>query len=348
MDDLKNAGFDMFPFFEMTPDLVCIANKAGYFKKVNPAVLEKLGYTEEELFATPIASFIHPEDKALTASTRAELLNGKALINFQNRYRTKSGNFIWLQWTSIYFAEKEVVFAIAKEVTEKKIIEKEVEEKYKKFKSLATHFKEHLEKDKKYIAIELHEELAQLASVAKLDIAWVNDNETGLTAAAKSRLEHALAVTNVLVNTMRKISFSISPNMLDDLGLHDTIEWLCKDFSILNGINCVFENNYDEAHLSKETKLDFFRICQEALSNVLTHAQASNVKISIDGVDDEVRLCIADDGKGFEINEQKYKWGLTTIRERVASINGRLSIESEIGKGTTICVMVRQELADIN
>ena len=56
MDELKNAAFDMFPFFEMTPDLVCIADKEGYFKKVNPAVIEKLGYTEEELFSKPIAS----------------------------------------------------------------------------------------------------------------------------------------------------------------------------------------------------------------------------------------------------------------------------------------------------
>ncbi|MES2881727.1 MAG: PAS domain S-box protein, partial [Bacteroidota bacterium] len=292
MDDLKNAGFDMFPFFEMTPDLVCIADKAGYFKKVNPSVIEKLGYTEEELFSKPIASFIHPDDKALTASTRAELLNGKALINFQNRYLTKSGNFIWLQWTSIYFAEKEVVFAIAKEVTEKKLIEKEVEEKYKKFKSLTTHFKQHLEKDKKYIAVELHEDLAQLASVAKMEIGWVNDNTPNLPQASKTRLEHALAVSNLLINTMRKISFSISPNMLYDVGLHETLEWMCNEFSSINGINCVFENNYDEELLTHETKLDFFRISQEALRNVVAHAQASHVKISIDAVDDKVRLCI--------------------------------------------------------
>lgn len=240
-----------------------------------------------------------------------------------------------------------MVFAIAKEVTERKLIEKEVEEKYKKFKSLATHFKQHLEKDKKYIAVELHEDLAQLASVAKMEIGWVNDNTPDLPQASKTRLEHALAVSNLLINTMRKISFSISPNMLDDVGLHDTLEWMCKEFSSINGVNCVFENHYNEELLSHETKLDFFRISQEALRNVVAHAQATSVKISIDAVDGYVRLCIEDDGKGFDSNVQKYKWGLTNMRERVASINGQFSIDSEPGKGTKICVMVMEGLEEL-
>ncbi|MGZ5191664.1 MAG: PAS domain S-box protein, partial [Flavisolibacter sp.] len=76
----------MSPFFEMTPDLVCIADKEGYFKKINHSVIKKLEYTREELFARPISTFIHPDDKDITRSTREEMLNGTALINFQNRY----------------------------------------------------------------------------------------------------------------------------------------------------------------------------------------------------------------------------------------------------------------------
>ena len=68
------------------------------------------------------------------------------------------------------------MFAIAKDISAKKQIEKEVEEKYAKFKSLATHFKSSIEADRKYLANELHEELAQLVSVLKLDLGWLNDN----------------------------------------------------------------------------------------------------------------------------------------------------------------------------
>src|SRR5688572_30739850 len=127
----------MTPFFEMTPDLVCIADKDGYFKKVNRSVIKKLEYSQEELFSKPISSFIHPDDKEITRLKRQELINGNELINFQNRYITKRNKIIWLDWTSVYFPENEVVFAIAKDVTERKETEKEIEEKYVKFKSLA-------------------------------------------------------------------------------------------------------------------------------------------------------------------------------------------------------------------
>ena len=144
----------MFTFFEMTPDLVCIAGKDGFFKKVNRAVIEKLGYSEEELFARHISSFMHPEDMEMTMLERTKLLNGTALTDLENRYVTRNGRIVWLHWTSIYLSDKEIVFAIAKDVTERKLAEKEIEEKYQKFKGLATHFKSSIEKDRKNFAIE--------------------------------------------------------------------------------------------------------------------------------------------------------------------------------------------------
>ena len=123
---LKTTEFEMFALFELTPDLVCIAGKDGFLKKVNPAVMQKLGYTAEEIYTRPIASFIHPEDRDMTGQVRAKLLNGEALLNFQNRYIRKNGTIIWLEWTSIYIPDKEIVFALAKDITERKLLENEV------------------------------------------------------------------------------------------------------------------------------------------------------------------------------------------------------------------------------
>src|SRR4051812_25610506 len=174
IEDLRNGEFDLFDFFEKTPDFVCIASKEGYFKHVNASVINKLGYTTEELFSKPISSFIHPDDKDLTSNRRENLLKGDSLLNFQNRYVAKNGTVIWLEWTSIYIEDKNVVFALAKDVTVRKQMEKEVEEQYKKFKDLAGHFKSSIEKDRKYLAAELHEELAQLASAVKVDVDWLS------------------------------------------------------------------------------------------------------------------------------------------------------------------------------
>ncbi|HEV7622428.1 MAG TPA: PAS domain-containing sensor histidine kinase [Flavisolibacter sp.] len=340
-----NFEFDRLPFFELTPDLVCIAGKDGFFKKINHSVIEKLEYSQEELFARPISFFIHPEDKDLTSKERIKLLNGIPLINFQNRYVTKSESVIWLHWTSIYFPDNEVVFAIAKDITERKQAEKEIEEKYKKFKSLATHFKSSIEKDRKYLAVELHEELAQLASVVKMDLDWLNDNISGISEPSKVRMDHALAVTEMLINSVRRISFAISPDMLDDIGLNETLKWLCNEFAILNGIPCFFESAYEEEDLNHEIKLDLFRICQEALSNIMYHAGASKVKINIKRIGDKINLSIIDDGKGFDLKQERQTSGLTGIRERVKFINGQLTIKTKTGKGTNICVTIANAVA---
>jgi len=335
---------EMFTFFEKTPVLVCIAGKDGYFRKVNPAVVSKLGYSIEELFAKPISSFIYHEDKVLTEQERAKLLEGKALINFQNRYVTKEGSIIWLEWNSIYFPEKEVVFAIAKDITERKLVEIEIEEKYRKFRSLAKHFKKTIEEERKYLALELHEELAQLAAVVRMDIDHITDELPTISPEAKNRIDHAIGVTELLINTIRRISFAMSPQMLDEHGLDETLKWHCKEFSLLNGIPCRFKSDYDETVLTKEIKLDFFRICQEALGNVMYHAQAASVEVSIEDIGNSIRLAISDDGKGFDKFKHRQTAGISSMRERAASINGELNILSEPGKGTTVSIEIEKHL----
>lgn len=344
MQHLVKPDIDFFSFFEMTPDLVCIAGKDGYFRKVNNAVLQTLEYSEKELFDNPISSFMHPDDKELTASKRAELLSGKALVNFQNRYITKRGNPVWLQWTSIYLSDKEIVFAIAKNITEKKLAEIAIEEKYLKFKSLATHFKHKIEKDRKYFAVELHEELAQLATAIKLDIESLNENLPVAPAPIKEKIKNVTVITRLMIETIKRIAFSVSPYVLEDLGLEEALRWNCKEFSILNNIECIFESDFEEAHLTHEMKMDFFRVCQESMSNIMRYAEATSVTVEINEKNNRVYLYITDNGKGFNLEQKKKTPGLTIMRELASSIDGELTITSELGKGTTICISVAKQL----
>ena len=108
------------PFFESSPDLMCVAGFDGYFKRINPALCHLLKYTEAELFARPINSFVHPEDQFLTQEHRRNIHGGKPLLNFENRYLTKDGEVVWLSWSSIPHEEQGLVYAIAKNVTYQK------------------------------------------------------------------------------------------------------------------------------------------------------------------------------------------------------------------------------------
>jgi PAS domain S-box-containing protein len=280
-----------------------------------------LGYSREELLLQPIANHMHPDDRQMTLNRRAQLLKGDTMVNFQNRYITKTGKIIWLEWTSVYLPERGLVFAIAKNITARKEMEHQVLEEFVKLKQQATQFKSNLEKDRKYVAAELHEDLAQLATAVKVDIDWISSN-VNAAAEGKSRIEHALVSADLLIDTIRRISFSISPGMLDDLGLDATLEWYCKEFSTSNGIGCSFESKYDESKLNKEVRLDFFRICQQVLSNIRRRGQAEKVKILITEKDGKVVLTI----DGIDGNEMAAP-GVISIHERVSSFGGRCVVE---------------------
>ncbi len=119
--------FDLDLFFNLTPDLVCIAGYDGFFKKINAAVSKTLEYTDEELMGRLISSFVHEDDRAITAKTRNQIIirDNKPLIDFENRYITKSGKIVWLAWTSIPIESDQLVFAIAKNITARKKLEEQ-------------------------------------------------------------------------------------------------------------------------------------------------------------------------------------------------------------------------------
>src|ERR1700749_22922 len=117
--------FNLEHFFELSEDLFCIAGYDGYFKKINSSVSKTLGYSNEELFAKPINSFIHPDDREITERNRENLKKDKPLLYFENRYLTKNGEIVWLSWTSMPIDSEKVVFAIAKNITHKKKIEED-------------------------------------------------------------------------------------------------------------------------------------------------------------------------------------------------------------------------------
>jgi PAS domain S-box-containing protein len=132
---------DLEVFFEHSPDLICVAGFDGYFRKINSAVCNTLGYTRAELFLAPISSFIYSEDKHVTAMRRKKILTGEALTNFDNRYVTKTGELVWLTWTSVPIPNKELVFAIAKNITYRKKLEE-----YKRIASILIHAEDSNEK----------------------------------------------------------------------------------------------------------------------------------------------------------------------------------------------------------
>ena len=106
--------------FDYSQDIICIADFNGYFKKINPVAFEILGYTEEELLKRPYSDFVHPDDLDITAKEVETLRKGEPSHYFENRYMTKAGKIIWFAWTATSSLEEKLIFAVAKNITDKK------------------------------------------------------------------------------------------------------------------------------------------------------------------------------------------------------------------------------------
>lgn len=104
-------------FFDLVPDMVCIASTDGYFKKINRAWQATLGYTEQEILSTPFLDFIHPDDRDATMNEVERLKGGQATVNFRNRYRCKDGSYKRLEWVATPCVDKKWLYASARDVT---------------------------------------------------------------------------------------------------------------------------------------------------------------------------------------------------------------------------------------
>ena len=237
--------------------------------------------------------------------------------------------------SAIQWAIEKHRLAEEKEKAEQTLLEQNIE-----LKKLSNYLKNVREDERKYISREIHDQLGQLASAIKIETDWLNINLTGLEPNARSRIKSILSTVTIMISTIRNIAMALRPSIIEELGLNASLRWQCQEFQRINGVTCDFEQSLRDEGIGDEVRTELFRICQECLTNIMRHANAERVRVSVTDLGDKVALQIADDGKGFDTRQKTTHLGLVGLRERAHSINGELNISSEPGKGTTISVFV--------
>ena len=146
-----------------------------------------------------------------------------------------------------------------------------------------------------------------------------------------------------IINSVRRISSGLRPEVLDEIGLGAAIDWQAREFQRRTGVRCLVEMPPRFADPDKERSTALFRIFQELLTNVARHANATRVDVKLQDIEDEgLMLTVSDNGRGIrddELQEGK-SLGFLGLRERVLAFGGAIEVQGEEGKGTTVSVTI--------
>lgn len=196
------------------------------------------------------------------------------------------------------------------------------------------------ETERRRIARELHDEIGQTLTGVKIAI-QASRLELGQQC---SGLDAAVEEVNSAIRRVRDLSLSLRPAMLDDLGLVATLHWYFDSIMQRSGINCEYLFRGAEKRLAPDLEIACFRVAQEALTNIVRHAKARNVKLTLMVKEKYVELIVADDGIGFNVRAARQRsargdsMGLSAMNERVVLAGGTLIVRSKKGSGTTVRV----------
>ena len=194
------------------------------------------------------------------------------------------------------------------------------------------------EEERQRLARELHDEAAQALTSLLVHLRLLeraHDPEK-----AQQQVQTLRDMTAQALEDVRRVALDLRPTILDDLGLGPALEWRVEEFNKVSGVHTTISIDGLERRLPRDIELIFYRVGQEALSNIARHAQAKNVAVSLRQENEVISLEIVDDGLGFEaVSTPKtngHGLGLVGMRERMAMVEGSLAIQTEPGQGTRI------------
>lgn len=220
-------------------------------------------------------------------------------------------------------------------------VEQQVAERTRELSSLSNFLQTHSEREKALLARELHDALGGILTPAKMDLAWLEGRladhpEYG------ARIKRLSALIDSGIDLKRRIIENLRPSLLDHLGLASALHWYVEQASRDAGIESRLMISERLERLPADLEIALYRLVQESVNNVVRHAHAKTLDLTLERTDEGLRLSIADDGVGIADLEyaKRLSHGLAGMMHRVRSVGGSFDVRSQLGKGTRIDVFV--------
>jgi len=357
-DDLKQYFLELDIIFENMPDAIFIGDKTG-IKKANKKLLDMYGFNNTEEINIHIkklprllrmrnfktGEFISDEDDVyIQALSGKNLTNDYAFID----PKTKHERIIKCTGIPIELNNKTAAaIVINTDITDRKFAEEKQEkllnrlvEAQNLMRTLSRSLIQVQEQERRNIARELHDEIGQSLTAIKIDM--LNIMRYTRSVKIQDQLKDSIQLVEESLNEVRELSLKLRPSILDDLGLLPAIRWYVDRQSQRTGIKGRVITKQIEENLSPEIQITCYRIVQEAITNIIKHADAGTFSVEFVKKSNDLHLWITDDGIGYDVSLARKKAingqssGVLGMQERAELVGGWLDIYSSPKKGTKV------------
>ncbi|HEY1151906.1 MAG TPA: PAS domain S-box protein [Pseudoduganella sp.] len=333
---LHDSEQRMRAVFETAVDAIITIDDRGVLERLNPAAQRMFGYSEDEVRGKNVSMLMPSPDRERHDGYLEHYLHTgeKRIIGIgrevQGQRRDGSVFPMELAVAEMRVSGRRMFTGLVRDITERKRMENRLRE-------LAVHQEKIKEQERTRIAQEIHDELGGLLTGIK---AYINVAIERAGDQPDSLLRDVQGLAQDAIETVRRVITDLRPSVLDQLGVWAALEWYVEQVQQRTGLHCTCEISPQaaELELDAERSTMLFRVAQEALTNVVRHADASEVRLSATRDKDAVLLTIADNGKGIDKGHllTKESFGIMGMHERTRGFGGVLTISGTPGKGTVL------------
>ncbi|RPI32729.1 MAG: histidine kinase, partial [Nitrospiraceae bacterium] len=219
--------------------------------------------------------------------------------------------------------------------------EEELRKSREELRNLSRYLREARESERTAIAREIHDELGQIITALRLELAWIRDTYKDHDVIA-NKSKSMLALVDATIQTIQNIITELRPGILDVLGLFAAIEWQAAELKKMSGITCDLSLPSEDVLVDAEISTNIFRIIQELFTNIVRYSQATNVSVQIEIKKDRLFLNVIDNGIGIRPQDisSPVSFGIIGVRERVYAMKGEMHIAGTSGMGTSVTIEV--------
>ena len=332
--------------FDSVSDGIFVLDVNHKIERANKSLLQMIGKTENEICGYTCWEVIHgtnsPYCDCPVVRMRESLKRESVII--------QNGD-IWLEINvdPILDNQGELtgIIHIVRDITEKKKNEEKLQNLNIQLREFASNLQTIREDERASIARDIHDEMGQDLTALKLELSLIESELKDKKNLIDKQflLNEVIDMQNIVNNSIQKVRELIRklrPEVLDHLGLIDALKWQAEEFEKRTRIKCLFNSNRKKLKVKEEVSVAIFRIVQEALTNILRHAKANEVKINIRKLNKNFIIKIIDNGIGFSSNifSEKKSYGIIGMRERASIIGGNFEIKALDGKGTSLILSV--------